>query len=71
MNDEVFLDKLRDLNHGNVEDDAAIDPAAWDSIDVLDLISAIDVAFSVTIPIDKLNQCKTVGELRALIRNAA
>jgi len=62
---------LRELNENRADDGAAIDPESWDSVDVLDLIAAIDESFSVTVPVDKLNACRTVGELRALIRSAA
>lgn len=70
MSDEPFLRKLRELNQGRVEDDAVIEPEGWDSVEVLELIAAIDESFSITVPIDQLNDCRTVGELRALILSA-
>ena len=33
--------------------------------------AAIDAEYSVTVPLEELNACKTVGELRQLIRAAA
>ena len=68
MDHEPFLNKLRALNEGNTADEAAIAPANWDSVDVLDLIAAIDESYDVTVPVEKLNSCRTVGELRQLIR---
>lgn len=62
-----FLAKLSQLNQGRTADGDDVDPAAWDSVDVLDLISVIDEEFGVTVPLDQLNACHTVGELRALI----
>ncbi len=68
MNHEPFLNKLGALTEGAVDDATAIDPRNWDSVDVLDLIAAIDESYDVTVPVDQLNSCRTVGELRQLIR---
>lgn len=50
-----------------VNEATAIAPDQWDSVDVLDLIAAIDESFGATVEIKQLNRCTTVGELRALI----
>lgn len=71
MSDEALNNKLRDLTRGETGDDVAIEPRSWDSVDVLDLIAAIDESYDVTVPIEQLNACKTIGELRQLIRTAA
>jgi acyl carrier protein len=71
MNEDAITEKLRGMNEGNVHDDAAITPDEWDSVDVLDLIAVIDETYNVTVPLEKLNACRTVGELRALIRSTA
>ena len=70
MTDEPFFKRLRALNQGRVDDAAPLDPQGWDSIDLLDLIASIDEAYSVTIPLEQLHACTTVGELRAVIRQA-
>lgn len=70
MDHEPFLNKLRAMSGGQTGDAAAIEPANWDSVDVLDLIAAIDESYNVTVPVDELNSCRTVGELRQLIRTA-
>ena len=68
MNHEPFLNKLGALTEGPTDDATAIDPRNWDSVDVLDLIAAIDESYDVTVPVEQLNSCRTVGELRQLIR---
>ncbi|MEO8378965.1 MAG: acyl carrier protein [Acidobacteriota bacterium] len=72
--DESFVAKLAQL--GKIEpagltDTTEITPADWDSVDVLDLIAAIDESFGVTVATSSLNECRTVGELRTLIHAAA
>jgi acyl carrier protein len=65
--DEPFLNKLRELNQGNIDDAAAIEPESWDSVELLDLIAAIDESYDVTVPVERLKACRTVGDLRQLI----
>jgi acyl carrier protein len=74
MNEEKFLAKVAGLANvapDEIADDTPITPAEWDSVDVLDLISIIDESFGITVPLDKVNATHTVGELRALVREAA
>jgi acyl carrier protein len=68
LEESPFLKKLSELNGGRVADDDPIDPAQWDSVDVLDLISVIDEEFGVTVALDLIPACRTVGDLRELIR---
>jgi acyl carrier protein len=73
MNDELFLDKLSEISKiARVEmtDASEITPAEWDSVELLDLIAAIDDAYGVTISTESLNGAGTVGELRSLISAA-
>ncbi|HEX7705917.1 MAG TPA: acyl carrier protein [Thermoanaerobaculia bacterium] len=69
MQEESFVSKLRELVGSEPADESAIHPKEWDSVDVLDLIASIDESFDVTVPVNELNECSTVGELRALIRS--
>ena len=71
MSDDALVNKLRELTGGETSDETAIAPQSWDSVDVLDLIAAIDESYDVTVPIEQLNACTTIGELRQLIRTAA
>lgn len=70
---EPFLAKLADLarvSREALDDGVEIQPAEWDSVDLLDLIAAVDEAFGVTVDIKEMNRCKTVGELRTLVEAA-
>ena len=74
MGEEAFVAKLEELakvSPGELSDSTEITPEAWDSVDVLDLIAAIDEGFGTTVPTQDLNRCKTVGDLRQLIRTSA
>jgi acyl carrier protein len=74
MTDEPFLTKLCEIARIPLEglsDDAAIDPTGWESIEVLDVISAIDDVYGTTVPFQALTACRTVGQLRELIRSKA
>ena len=74
MNEQPFVTKLAEITksaEADLGDSLEIAPAEWDSVDVLDLIAAIDESYGVTVPTASLNECRTVGDLRALIRSAA
>lgn len=74
MGTESFEKKLSELSRipaGEMGDDSPIEPQVWDSVEVLELIAAIDEGWGVTVPTADLNRCKTIGELRALIGRAA
>ena len=71
--EEPFLAKLAELAKaapGDLTDDVSIQPADWDSVDLLDLIAAIDDAYGVTVDTKAINSCRTVGELRGLVAAA-
>jgi acyl carrier protein len=75
MTDEtLFLNKLSEIIHvpvAKLSDATELDPPAWESIEVLDIIVAIDESFGTTIPVLKLTACRSLGELRQLVRSAA
>lgn len=56
---------------GELSDATEIVPAEWDSVQLLDLIAAIDESYGVTVPTESVNQSRTIGALRALIAEAA
>lgn len=73
MSEQAFVAKLASLarvDPAALTDETPIVPEQWDSVDVLDLIAAIDEAHGVTVALKELNRCNTVGELRALISRA-
>jgi acyl carrier protein len=72
-NDEPFLAKIAELarvSREDLGDGVAVQPAEWDSVDLLDLIAAIDDAYGVTVDTREINRCRTIGELRSLIEAA-
>lgn len=71
--DRPFDEKLAEIAKTIPEalnDATEIVPAEWDSVEVLDLIAAIDESYGITVATSALNECRTVGELRGLIRAA-
>jgi acyl carrier protein len=71
--EEPFLAKLSELARvapGALTDDVALQPGDWDSVDLLDLIAAIDDAYNVTVDIKDITACRTAGELRGLVAAA-
>jgi acyl carrier protein len=73
MTDQSFVAKLAQLTKSeptDVSDATEITPTGWDSVDVLDLIVAIDESYGVTVATSSLYECRTVGDLRTLIHAA-
>lgn len=73
MSEEALLSKLSEILHvpaGALNDDTAVTPEQWDSIELLDVIAAIDESYGATVPADSLKRCTTLGELRKLIHTA-
>jgi len=74
MNEEPFLAKLAEIakvGRAEMADDLAITPEEWDSIELLDLIAAIDDSYGVTVDTSAIKKCPTVGALRGLVRQTA
>jgi acyl carrier protein len=71
MDHQPFLNKLSALADGQTADSAPIDPGSWDSVDMLDLIAAIDETYDLVVPVDDIKACRSIGELRALIGRAS
>jgi acyl carrier protein len=70
---DAFVTKLAAMarvDPAALTDETPIVPEQWDSVDVLDLIAAIDEVDGVTVAMKELNRCSTIGELRALIARA-
>jgi acyl carrier protein len=70
MSDSAFLELLArvgGVSREEMTDSTPVDPQQWDSIVLLDMIAAIDESFGVTVPTASLQECRTVGELRALV----
>jgi acyl carrier protein len=70
---DAFVTKLASMarvDPAALTDDTPIVPEQWDSVDVLDLIAAIDEVDGVTVSMKELNRCVSVGELRGLMARA-
>jgi acyl carrier protein len=70
MSGSAFLEILARVGGVSAEDltdTTPIEPREWDSIVLLDMIAAIDESYGVTVPTASLQECRTVGELRALV----
>jgi len=73
MSEEKLLAKIAELARvpeQELTDATPITPGEWDSVEVLDLITVIDESFGKTVPLEKVNATRTVGELRQLVRSA-
>jgi acyl carrier protein len=73
MTEERFLQKVAELARVPrelLDDSTPIDPLNWDSIELIDLIAAIDEEFGITVPINQINACSSVGELRQRVQDA-
>lgn len=71
MTEQVFLEKIAELSRVSreaIDDSTPISAEAWDSIEVLELIAAMDESFGRSVSTSELNQCRTVGELRNRLR---
>jgi len=74
MNEEPFLAKLAEIakvDRNDLNDDVAITPGEWDSVELLDLIAAVDDSYGVTVDTSAIKKCAMVGELRGLVRQTA
>jgi acyl carrier protein len=73
MSEAEFIARLARIGRISTEvtDASPIRPAEWDSVELLDLIAAVDEAYGVTVPTADMTSCTTVGELRALIHRAS
>lgn len=71
MNKNQFLnllDELQEVAHGTIKGDERLeDLPRWDSLAVIGFIAMLDEQFSLNVPAAKINDCKTVGDLMALV----
>jgi acyl carrier protein len=74
MNDAPLLAVLAPIlqrPEGELTDATEIVPSEWDSVQLLDLIAAIDDSYGITVPTESVHACRTIGDLRALVAEAA
>ena len=72
MDKKVFFEKLADafdVNKDEINEAFVLDGDTLDSMVVLDIIAAIDEQFGVTVPIEKLKICTSIGALLDLVHS--
>jgi acyl carrier protein len=71
MNKKEFfekLDELLELPAGTIQPDAALsDIVEWDSVAVISFIALADSDYGVTVPPQRIAECRTVDDLAALV----
>ena len=63
--------QIAKIDDRDMSSDTRLHPAEWDSVDLLDLIAAIDEAYGVTVATESLHQCETLGDMTRLIEQAS
>jgi acyl carrier protein len=61
------LAEILEVEVDQVQPDLSLDEGGWDSLAVVSTIALIDDVFDVTVHPDRLNDCKTVGDIEALV----
>lgn len=70
MDKGVLISKLADVMEVTTSDlteDFALSANNWDSVAQLGAISVIDEVCEITIPVNELKGCQTIGELLSLV----
>lgn len=64
------LDELLELDSGTLKGNERLtDLSRWDSLAVIGFIALLDENFGVSVPAAKINECKTVADLMALVKD--
>lgn len=61
------LAEILEVEPDEVSSEMTLDEGSWDSLAVVSTIALIDDVFDITVHPKKLGECKTVGEVEALI----
>ena len=65
-----LLDDLLELDLGTLKgDEPLINLSRWDSLALIGFIALLDENFGVSVPATKINECKTVADLMALVKD--
>jgi acyl carrier protein len=69
MNDQFVrsLAKILSIPSDDVEPGIELNENNWDSMTMISAIALIDETFGVTVPVEKLASCATVGDLVTLV----
>jgi acyl carrier protein len=71
MNDRFGrrLAEILSLPSGNLDAGIELNEYNWDSMTMIAAIGLIDETYGVTVPVERLEQCGSVGELLALVNS--
>ena len=61
------LAEILEVEVDQVQPELSLDEGGWDSLAVVSTIALIDDVFDVTVHPDRLGDCKTVGDIEALV----
>lgn len=61
------LAEILEISADQVKPDLVLDEGGWDSLAVVSTIALIDDVYDVTVHPDRLGDCKTVGDIEALV----
>lgn len=61
------LAEILEVEVDEISADTELEEGAWDSLAVVSTIALIDDVYDITVHPEKLGDCKTVGEIEALI----
>ena len=65
-----LLDELLELDLGTLKGDELLtNLPRWDSLALIGFIALLDENFGVSVPATKINECKTVADLMALVKD--
>lgn len=65
-----LLDELMELDTGTLKGDELLtNLPRWDSLALIGFIALLDEHFGVSVPATKINECKTVADLMALVKD--
>jgi len=70
MTRDAFLESLAEflsLTPAELSDDLELAAGSWDSLAILSVIGLIEEEWSVEVSADRLGECRTVGDLVALV----
>lgn len=63
-----LLDELLEQDPGTLKGDEALDALPkWDSLALMGFIALLDQHFGLILPASRISECKTVGDLAALV----
>ena len=63
------LAEILSVSPGSVEPGLELNEDNWDSMAMISAIALIDETFGITVPVEGLTRCRSVGDLVALVNS--